>query len=70
MLKYNIRLGDDKEAQEWDEDFDSFELNDIQELWCDLADFDFNNLDDVIDELAANGDYIVRYGNELYGLIA
>ena len=45
-------------------------LEDIPELDCDLYDFHYKDIDYLIEALDNSPDYIVRYGNTIYGIIA
>lgn len=60
--EYNQELEERDEAAE--------KLEDIPELQCDLTNFAFEDIDYLIDALNKAPNYAVRYGNDIYELIA
>lgn len=56
--------------KEWNNDHIDRTLEDIPELDCELSEFDFTDIDYLIEALDNAPDYVVRYGNEIYNLIA
>ena len=60
--EYNQELEERDEAAE--------KLEDIPELQCDLTHFAFEDIDYLIDALNKAPNYAVRYGNDIYELIA
>lgn len=57
--------------RECDDDFDEFmTIEDIEDIGYDLCEIDVENIDGVIDALRQTTDFVVRYGNDIYELIA
>lgn len=59
-----------KNRHEWDDDWKDITLEDIPEIECDLSEFDFTDIDYLIEALDNASDDVVRYGNDIYELIA
>lgn len=58
-------------AMENDEDFDpDITIDNIPDIGYDLSEIDIEDLDAVINVLSNNREFVVRYGNEIFELIA
>ena len=58
-------------AMENDEDFNpNTTIFDIPDIGYDLSEIDIEDLDNVINALCVNREFVVRYGNEIFELIA
>ena len=58
------------DRKEWDDEHEDLDLDDIPDIGCNLECFEFHDIDDVISALCNADDYVVRYGNEIFELIA
>lgn len=58
-----------EDRKEWDEDFEDLKLEDVPELGFDLGYINVEDIDAVVEELYQYDD-VVRYGNEIFELIA
>jgi len=58
-----------KQREEWDDDFEPLTLDDVTDIGYDLGDIAVEDLYDVIAELESV-DWVCRYGNEIFELIA
>lgn len=57
-----------EERKDWDDDFEGIELGDIPDIGFDLGCFDVTDIGPVIAVLESVNDWVVRNGNEIYGL--
>ena len=57
-----------KDRKEWDEDFEGYKLEDLEDIGYDLGNFDMEDLDDIL-RIMYNIDGVCRYGKEIFGLI-
>lgn len=65
LLEYN------EERAEWDEDFkNGIPLKDVPDIGYDLANIDIEDIGAAIEALENANGYVVRYGNEIFELIA
>ena len=55
---------------EWNDEWEDMALEDIPEIDCDLSEFHYTDIDYLISELKNAENYVVRYGNAIYELIA
>lgn len=67
---YDSVYGYNNNRKEWDSDWIDVCLEDIPELECNLCDFNYEDIDYLIEALDNAPDFVVRYGNEIYELIA
>lgn len=58
------------DRQEWDEDFEGCKLEDIEDIGFDLGEIPFDSISGAIEAIINADSYTVRYGDEIYELIA
>lgn len=59
-----------EEAQEWDEDFVPLSYDNITDIGYDLGQFNIEDINEIAEAVMSVDDFICRYGNEIYELIA
>ena len=57
-----------EERKEWDDDFDGYTLDDLEEIDYDIGNFGIECIDDIITALY-NVDTVCRFGNEIFSMI-
>lgn len=57
-----------EERKEWDDDFEGYALEDIEEICFDLSNFGVEHIDDVL-SIMYNVDDVCRFGREIFSLI-
>lgn len=59
-----------EQRKEWDDEHEDLSLEDVLEIGYTLDRIEFHDIDDVISALWCTDAYVVRYGNEIFELIA
>lgn len=57
-----------EERQEWDEDFEGYELEDLEDIGYDIGNFDIECIDDIINTLY-EVDGVCRFGSQIFDFI-
>lgn len=57
-----------QERMEWDEDFEGYKLEELEEIEYDLGEFNVEHIDDIIASLY-DVDCVCRFGNEIFEMI-
>jgi hypothetical protein len=57
-----------KERKEWDEDFEGYKIEDLEDIGCDIGTFDIECIESIINSVY-DVDNVCRFGSQIFQMI-